>query len=136
MTPVEHRLRYASRVYAPIGRELNDCAVRALALAASLSYQDAHDLLSWHGRQKDGVTRNAHKLYDVLFPECRIEATAGHHPMYDRPTVGQFLKAHPVGRFLCMVKGHAFAVRDGIVYDTVWTALKTRVWFAWDTSEG
>lgn len=129
---IERRARYAPRVFSPIGREKNDCAVRALALAAKLSYQDAYDLVQAHGRRRDEPTFHCSRLYDNLFPGRRIEAIGG---ILDIPTVGQFLKAYPMGRYVCLIKGHAFAVRDGAVYDTLWIALKTHVWYVWDTTE-
>jgi hypothetical protein len=32
-------------------------------------------------------------------------------------TVGKFLQQHPVGAYIVIVKGHALAIRDGIMYE-------------------
>jgi len=37
--------------------------------------------------------------------------------VYGAYTIGKFIKDHPAGRFFILVKGHACAIVDGVLYD-------------------
>ena len=37
--------------------------------------------------------------------------------VYGAYTIGKFIKDHPTGRFFILVKGHACAIVDGVLYD-------------------
>jgi hypothetical protein len=114
--------------------ERNDCVVRALACASGISYQDAYDLASWHGRQRNRGTLRAAVLFDALFPGARLFwATAFRRDPLNEPrptTLGRFIEAHPLGRFLCLKRGHAFAVVDGVVHDSAPIGKGTKLLYA------
>ena len=87
-------------------REKSDCVVRAVAVAHNMPYKDAHELLSLAGR-KDGRGTFRYQMKDLLG-----------EPSGSGGTVQRFLLEHPKGNFIVRVTRHAFAVRDGIVYDS------------------
>jgi hypothetical protein len=97
------------RVDRPYADERNDCAVRALSNATGMSYQRAHALFSAAGRRYRGRTR-----WDVSTP---IYNRFG-EMRFQRITVVEFARRHPVGTFIVHVRGHLFAVRDGVALDT------------------
>lgn len=100
--------------------ERNDCVVRALALAAGISYDESHALLEKHGRQYAKGTswmthRNAIK---------DLNGTA----VIDTPntklakfTLNSFITNHPTGSYFVIRRGHAIAVINGRVYDWQYT---------------
>jgi len=95
--------------------ERNDCTVRALALAAKIPYAEAHSHLKAHGRKagKGVMHKPLVAAYDKYVGE--------HHrtSVYKRdlPTVAAFITAHPVGTFIVNVRGHVFALIDGLQHD-------------------
>jgi hypothetical protein len=114
--------------------ERNDCVVRALANATGLTYEDAHDLVKWHGRRNGKATYRTDELLDSLFPGMRIFSIKAfrHDPlmMACPTTLGQFIIRHPTGRFVCLKRGHAFAVVNGVVLDRQAIGKATKLTYA------
>lgn len=108
-----------------VPRETNDCTVRALAAAARIPYEVAHATMAKHGR----------KQFKGTYHETQVKAYAEHGgelraicgstrgaryrsrnsdnvPHVDGITLGKLLERIPMGRFVCIVDGHAFAIID------------------------
>jgi hypothetical protein len=93
--------------------ETKDCTVRALSLAANLPYEKVHEAFKKYGR-KDGHamhnTRcNFKKVSKLLNLETRNIQRSG--------TVRKLIKRYPKGNIFCLMRGHAFAVIDGVSHD-------------------
>jgi hypothetical protein len=106
--------------------ETNDCTVTSLAFVMDWSYREAHShMRSFAGRAVGGrapmhmgaLALNALSEVKGLCPDKGV-------------TLGEFCKAHPVGRYWVNVTGHALAVINGQVHDH---SLKPRrrVRYAW-----
>lgn len=111
-----------------------DCSVRALAVAADISYDEAHAALKEAGRPDGKRTPHAtsRELYRKLGFRCCIIRQGGIACHGLRMTLMQFIAANPRGRFIVHRRGHAFAVLDGVVHD--WargTGPRSRVTNAW-----
>jgi hypothetical protein len=113
-----------------------DCSVRALRVAAGLSYEQAHATLGrFTRRPRYGVQAivmfyacGAHGLPPVEF------GTTGYLRARPLPTLTQFLKAHPTGYYVLMRSGHFFAVINGVVHDWAHgTGARSRITHAWGT---
>jgi hypothetical protein len=95
----------------------NCCTVVALMVVMGCSFEDAqwwmkHKAGRKHGR---GLLR---KDQDRAFSAMKnTKVVNGPYTIQNRITLNQFLKKHPVGRFYCCSRGHAFAIIDGVVYD-------------------
>jgi hypothetical protein len=114
--------------------EHNDCVVRAIASAAEMDYDSAHqfvketfnrkngkgtfglgtgmNLLSKNGKQINGKNvqiiseeHNTMLYYVVVKGVKKLRAT----------TTATFIKKHPIGSYVVVVKGHAFTIKDGVV---------------------
>jgi hypothetical protein len=104
--------------------ETNDCAVRALALACSVTYAEAHSFMEARGRRsKKGC------YTDKIYPDAELNGfkivvkpvfiVAGKKAYARYLTVGKWLDFGPLPkRCIMRVTGHVFAVIDGIVMDT------------------
>ena len=140
---VPHRL---SRMR-PFKGEHNDCVVRALAASAGCSYEDAHAACELAGRKRRRgmpmdycIKNNKIPFFQFEFvldgQECKnfyVRRTRSGFIQKRRlyPTLAQFLKQFPTGRYLCSMYGHAFAVIDGVVVDDHVNGARTRVRHAW-----
>lgn len=95
-----------------------DCVVRALAVAANITWLEAFDLLAEQAR-KDFNVQNDKKVYDKVlarlhFTKVPVKVAKGER----RITVEEFCKKHPKGRYFVSISGHCTAVIDGVCYDT------------------
>jgi hypothetical protein len=113
--------------------ERADCSVRALAIAAAISYSEAHRAFTVAGRKRGegtfiGHTAVAHHFYRGQHEPALGPGLAAHQRRY--PTLAAWVLAHPKGRWVVHVRQHAFAVVDGVVHDTA-PAMRRRVIRAW-----
>lgn len=106
-----------------VPRETNDCTVRALAAAAGISYDQAHATMAKHGRKfaKGTYHETQVKAYEEHGGELRaiFGTTKGAKyranktedvPHVEGITLGKLLERIPMGRFVCIMTGHAFAI--------------------------
>ena len=125
------RARYASTP-AAFEFENRDCVVRALAIAADVTYEVAHRICATHGRKPGGTTfrRTLRAAAAQLGLKPMDLGLTGGAPT--KPTLAQFLRAHPTGTFAVRRAGHLFAVIDGIVHDNNRnTGPRSRITDAW-----
>ncbi len=94
--------------------DTKNCTVRALALSLDIPYYQANDLFVWGGRRANRGVKNK-VLYHVL-------VTAGvaiRRPITRRVCLSKFVRQHPKGVYYCITTNHAFALKDGMVFD-IW----------------
>ena len=120
MKSIKTYLHDAGRVSDGFGNEKLDCAVRAYAIVKQIPYLEAHQLFEKAGRKP------RHKTNIEIYANLGIRFCSSYI------TLKQFIKEHPKGSFYMCKRGHAFAVQDGIVFDTVKLSGRTIVkkWFA------
>ena len=106
------------------GNFVNDCVVRAIAVAECKTWDEAFDYLS-DLAQEDGIL-----LDDVRFVEDYLDTEYKRVPHYSK-TVGEFSEEYPIGTYLVTMPGHITVIIDGVLYDifdcrnrTMWTAWK------------
>ena len=105
--------------------ERNDCTVRAFAAAANIPYDKAHAIMSKHGRGFGKGTHHATQVKAYGEAGGKLRAIFGttisaKYRARQEPTVPheagitlQTLMAQiPMGRFVCVQRGHAFAIID------------------------
>ena len=108
--------------------ETNDCVVRSFASAFNVSYDDAHEWArtQYFRKNRDG-TRGTAWTMDKLKEQFnhKVEALGtrefGYLPLLVNKnrnllTVGAFMRKYPEGVFIIFVRGHAFTIRDGVVF--------------------
>ena len=88
----------------------NNCVVRAIAIAYGLSYKKAYDIAAAAGRKhaKGAYTENVLQKSGLKYTK-----------FVRHLTINQFLKSNPQGRFIATRRGHAFAIINGTIYDSV-----------------
>lgn len=97
--------------------ESKDCSVKALAIALDTSYRNAHRHLELRcGRVKGRGIMSSQVLPDSL---RKTPYKIGPYSRTKKVSISRFCKDHPKGRFYIAVSGHAIAIVDGVVFDTV-----------------
>lgn len=113
----------------PAGRRVGDCAVRAIAKALDLDWEQAFALLA----------ANAYAMGDMLSADSVWGATLRQHGFYratipntcpDCYTAEDFCKDHPRGTFVLGFGGHVATVQDGVLYDS-WDSSKEIPIYFW-----
>ena len=101
--------------------KVGDCQVRALCKVLDLSWLEAFDLTIPICRELQTYTifdcdlnKTKTAMETLGFIYVGISTKAGK----SRPTIEQFAKDHPTGRYICRVSRHVVAVVDGKYYDT------------------
>ena len=116
-------------------KEKNDCVVRAFMAALDLPYDKAHKFVADKfkrefrkgtytckylsnviGRQKNGFKMTLMGYHPSRAFGDRKKLV---NPKYKKETgytVKSFMEQHPVGRYFIIVKGHALALVDGVLY--------------------
>jgi len=125
------------------GNNRKDCAVRALANAADIPYQEALECLNKHGRKDDKGTMpwtmiDAYKEYGfeckMVFGKTRNANYLGFtHPEFPRNTNNMTLgnlmqRLHKHKEYIVCISGHALAVVGGNIVDTFDNRAQKQVW--------
>lgn len=126
--------RISTSYSAPTG-ERNDCSVRALSVAARISYERAYGLYAKVGREPNKGTYT--RITMALAERCGFTNVRLHPPHSPfKPTLAQFIRLYPKGSYLVHRSGHAFALVDGVVHDWEYgTGPRTRIHAAWEVSK-
>lgn len=103
---MEIKITDAGRIAEGYLDERRDCAVRALAAAADIPYYQAHEIFKWGGRRRCASYRTLLTLTDI-----------GLRGIFNSMSLATFLKLNPKGDFFVVKRGHAFAVKDGVIFD-------------------
>ena len=109
-------LAYAEPKSGLAGRETRDCAVRALAVAACVSYDEAHAACKAEGR------RDRQGTYEGTLKRAAMRLAPGASCLrYDDGFYGKTARdvaaMFPVGHFVLWSRNHAFALCDGVLHD-------------------
>lgn len=113
----------------PTGRNVGDCAVRAISAALDIDWETAYDLISDAGRVMGdmpssdsvwGAVLRQNGFYKQLIPnECP-----------NCYTVENFCRDNPRGIFVIGFGGHVATVVDGNLYDS-WNSLQEIPIYVW-----
>ncbi len=142
----DHIIGYNESVIAK--GERNDCVVRAVASTFGLKYDVAHKFVAnefgreprkgtfgttWKLSIRDNILGIKYKLVhkeNLLYPGSDIHQKKGGEPV--NVPLRLFLERFPKGRYLVIVKGHAFSIIDGVVIgnDSDGSRLKAKILFA------
>lgn len=97
----------------PLGRNVNDCTVRAISLATEKSWDETYQILADYSRLQGITFSEVEFINDFLADRyerfCSKQKTK---------TVKDFLKLNLTGRWLITMRGHITCVIDGVLYDT------------------
>lgn len=116
-------MRY--KYYQPNDKDIKDnygdCTIRALSKALDVSWVEAFDLQVPICReyQTPNIFALPVRLENEAMGKLGFKYTGiSNKKGSKRPTVEEFAKKHPKGRYVCNVSHHEVAVVDGYYYDT------------------
>lgn len=106
-------MRYQPYNPNPANRNVSDCAVRAVAKALDLSWEEAFVCLCIQGLMDSDLPHANHVWGDFL---KNRGFQRGLVP--DGITVQEFADDHPRGTYILALSGHVVCVQDNTLYDT------------------
>lgn len=99
----------------PLGREVNDCTIRAISLATNSTWDQTYQKLSEFARSQAIMPDEVQYIDQYL--ERNFLKLCGCKNNF-QITVGKFVRDHPRGIYLITMSGHITCCIDGQIYDT------------------
>ena len=107
----------------PTGRNVGDCAVRAIAKALDTTWETAYALIALNGFQM-GDMPSSNSVWGAVLRQHGFSRASIPNQCPDCYTAEDFCRDHPSGVFVLGFGDHVATVVDGILYDS------------WDSSRG
>ena len=101
----------------PTGRFVGDCAVRAVAAALGVDWEDAYTLISDAGFAM-GDMPSSDSVFGAVLRQHGFYRSAIPNSCPDFYTASDFAADHPRGVFVLGFGGHVATVIDGDLYDS------------------
>lgn len=114
----------------PTGRNVGDCAVRAVTKALNIDWDTAHELLSYTSRLM-GDMPSSDSAWGAILRQNGFYRKAIPNTCPDCYTAEDFCKDNPYGTFVLGFGGHVATVVNGNLYDS-WDssqAIPAYVWY-------
>ena len=101
----------------PTGRNVGDCAIRAVARALDLDWEETYDLVTENGRQM-GDMPSSDSVWGAVLRQHGFYRSAIPNRCPDCYTARDFGADHPVGTYVLGFGGHVATIVDGVLFDS------------------
>lgn len=101
----------------PVGRNVGDCAVRAVAKALDIDWEAAYALIVANGFQM-GDMPSSDAAWGSVLRQYGFYREAIPNTCPDCYTAADFAHDHPSGTYVLGFGGHVATLKDGDVYDS------------------
>lgn len=101
----------------PTGRNVGDCAVRAIAKALDTDWKTAYALIALNGYLM-GDMPSANSVWGAVLRENGFSRSAIPNNCPDCYTMEQFAADHPDGVYVVGTGTHVVTIEDGTIYDS------------------
>lgn len=96
--------------------DTNYCVLAALHFVTGQPMEVCNKFFMRYGRKyRKGMYTS--EVVSALAKSRHYYFKKGNYNRNNKITINQFVKKHPVGKYYLVVRGHALAVIDGVVYD-------------------
>ena len=113
----------------PVGRNVGDCAVRAVAKALDIDWEAAYALIVANGFQM-GDMPSSDAVWGSVLRQYGFYREAIPNTCPDCYTAADFAHDHPRGTYVLGFGGHVATLKDGDVYDS-WDSTEMSPQFYW-----
>ena len=117
----------------PVGRNVGDCAVRAIAKALNTDWETAYALIALNGYLM-GDMPSSDAVWGAVLRQNGFSRWSIPNSCPDCYTIGDFAEDHPNGIYVVGTGTHVATIRDGIVYDS-WDSTQEIPQFYWHKEE-
>lgn len=113
----------------PVGRNVGDCSVRAIAKALNTDWETAYAMIALNGYLM-GDMPSSNAVWGAVLRQEGFKRFAVPNTCPDCYTVEQFAVDHPKGIFVVGTGNHVVTVVDGLIYDS-WDSSKEIPIYYW-----
>ena len=113
----------------PIANRVEDCAVRAVAVALDIPWDDAFDLIA-HNAKQMGTMMHNNAAWGSVLRQHGFTRSIISNSCPDCYTVEDFCREHPEGIYVVGSDSHTATVIDGNLIDT-WNSLSEIPQYFW-----
>ncbi len=113
----------------PTGRNVGDCAVRAVSVALGIDWEEAYDLIAEAGYNM-GDMPSSDSVWGAVLRQHGFYRKAIPSTCEDCYTAEDFAQDHPRGVYVLAFGGHVATIRDGILLDS-WNSSDLSPQFYW-----
>lgn len=117
----------------PAGRNVGDCAVRAVSLALDTDWETAYALIAMNGYLM-GDMPSSNSVWGAVLRQNGFYRYAIPNTCPDCYSVGDFANDHPKGVYVVGTGNHVVTIKDGIVLDS-WDSSREIPQFYWYKKE-
>lgn len=117
----------------PTGRNVGDCAVRAITVALDIDWEKAFAVLCVNAFQM-GDLPNSDAVWGSVLRQNGFYRTSIPDTCPDCYSAEDFAEEHPIGVFVLGFGGHVATVKDGMIYDA-WDSSHELPQFVWYKKE-
>lgn len=119
----------------PVANRVEDCAIRAVAVALNISWDDAFDLIAISAKQMGGVM-HLNAAFGAVLRKYGFRRYIIPNTCPDCYTIKDFCRDHPNGTFVVGTDSHAVAVINGDYIDTFNSGAEIPIYYWEDMSNG
>lgn len=117
----------------PMGRNVGDCAVRAISRALGVDWEDAYRMLATAG-YKMGDLPSSDSVWGSVLRQNGFYRAAIPNYCPDCYTAADFCADHPKGVYVLAFGGHVATVEDGNLFDS-WDSSNSVPVYVWYRKE-
>lgn len=117
----------------PTGRRVNDCAVRAVAVALDVDWETAYAMIVANGFMM-GDMPSSNSVWGAVLRQHGFYRAAIDSRCEDCYTAKDFINDHPYGVYVLGFNTHVATVKDGKLYDS-WNSLNEIPQYYWYKKE-
>lgn len=101
----------------PISNRVEDCAIRAVAVALDIPWDDAFDLIA-HNAKAMGAVMHQNVVFGSVLRQHGFKRYIIPNTCPDCYTIRDFAADHPQGTYVAGTGSHVVAIKDGNYIDT------------------
>ena len=117
----------------PAGRNVGDCAIRAVAKALDLDWETAYVLISMAGYQMNDMP-SSNSVWGAVLRKNGFYRHVLPSTCPDCYTVEDFADEHPQGVYVVGTGNHVVTIMDGTAFDS-WDSRREIVSYFWSENE-
>ena len=118
----------------PVGRNVGDCSVRAVAKALDTDWETAYALIAMNGYLM-GDMPSSNAVWGAVLRQNGFSRYAIPNTCPDCYTLEQFAEDHPSGTYVVGTGNHVVTIRDGLIWDS-WDSSQEIPQFYWHRKDG
>lgn len=117
----------------PVGRNVGDCSVRAVAKALNTDWETAYALISLNGYLM-GDMPSSNSVWGAVLRQHGFSRHAIPNTCPDCYDINDFANDHPKGTYVVGTGNHVVTIKDGAVYDS-WDSRKEIPVYYWSRGD-